>query len=128
MSLQRCPYLPGIRTINRILKRHGCFGSQRRIRYTPPRGWYLPEVVTGFTELDSFDYVEDLRLEGKHGFVQLLNDISLHGKLVCSFPFPRMTVENTAFALSEHWREGDFFLRSVRQLHCFYWFTVSGFY
>jgi hypothetical protein len=55
--------------------------------------------------LDSFDYVEDLRLQGKHGFVQLLNGISLHGHLVCSFPFQRMTAENTVFALSEHWQE-----------------------
>ena len=106
MSLKNCPVIPSIRTINRILKRHGSFDSQRRIRYeSPPRGWYLPEVVTGAAELDSFDYVEDLRLEGRHGLVQVFNGISLHGHLACSFPFQRMTAENTVFALKQHWQE-----------------------
>jgi hypothetical protein len=62
-------------------------------------------VVSGKAELDSFDYVEDLRLEGEQGFVQLFNGISLHDHLVCSFPFQRMTAENTALALSEHWQQ-----------------------
>jgi hypothetical protein len=72
---------------------------------TPPRGWYLPDVVTGNAELDSFDYVEDLRLEGKHGFAHIFNGILLHGHLVCSFPFQRMTAENTVFALKQHWQK-----------------------
>ena len=106
MSLQNCPVIPSIRTINRILKRHGSFDSRHRIRYeSPPRGWYLPKVVTGAAELDSFDYVEDLRLEGKHGLVHVFNGISLHGHLACSFPFQRMTAENTVFALKQHWQE-----------------------
>jgi hypothetical protein len=106
MSLQNCPAIPSIRTINRILKRYGSFDSRHRIRYkSPPRGWYLPEVVTGSAELDSFDYVEDLRLAGKHGLVHVFNGISLHGHLVCSFPFQRMTAENTVFALKQHWQE-----------------------
>jgi hypothetical protein len=50
MNLQSCPSILSIRTINRTLH----------------------------AELDSFDYIEDLRLSGKHGFVQLLNGISLH--------------------------------------------------
>jgi hypothetical protein len=88
------------------LKRYGCFDSRRRIRYqSPPRGWYLPDVVTGVSELDSFDYVEDLRLAGKHGFVQLFNGISLHDHLDCSFPFQRMAAENTVSALLKHWQE-----------------------
>jgi hypothetical protein len=106
MSLNNCPAIPSIRTINRILKRHGYFDSRHRIRYkSPPRGWYLPEVVTGDAELDSFDYVEDLRLTGKHGLVQIFNGISLHGHWVCSFPFQRMTAENTVLALKQHWQE-----------------------
>jgi hypothetical protein len=106
MSLQKSPVVPSIRTINLSLQRHGCFDSRYRVRReSPPRGWYLPEVVLGKVELDSFDYVEDLRLEGEYGFVQLFNGISLHGYLVCSFPFPRMTAENTALALSEHWQQ-----------------------
>jgi hypothetical protein len=106
MSLNDCPVIPSIRTINLILKRHVFFDSRRRMRYqSPPRGWYLPDVVTGVSELDSFEYVEDLRLEGKHGFMHLFNGISLHGHLVCSFPFQRMTAENTVFALKQHWQE-----------------------
>jgi hypothetical protein len=106
MSLRCCPFIPSIRTINRILQRHGCFDSRHRIRYTPPpRGWYLPKVTVGIAELDSFDYVEYLRLPNKHGFVQLLNGISLQDHLVCLFPFSRMTAEDTVFVLSEHWQE-----------------------
>jgi hypothetical protein len=108
MKLRNCPVVPSISTINLILKRHGCFDSRHRIRcQSPPRGWYLPDVVTvtGGAELDSFDYVEGLRLTGKHGFVQIFNGISLHGHLVCSFPFQRMTAENTVSALLKHWQE-----------------------
>ncbi|MDR1478653.1 MAG: hypothetical protein LBJ00_06895, partial [Planctomycetaceae bacterium] len=46
MSLKNCNVSPSIRTINLILKRHGCFDSRCRVRCkTPPRGWYLPDVV-----------------------------------------------------------------------------------
>ncbi|MDR3197328.1 MAG: hypothetical protein LBU34_05610 [Planctomycetaceae bacterium] len=47
MSLHCCPFIPSIRTINRILQRHGCFDSRHRIRYeSPPRGWYLPKILS----------------------------------------------------------------------------------
>jgi hypothetical protein len=102
----RITALPSVSTIHEILKRNDCFDSQRRLRYSsPPTGWYLPEAAEGDAELDSFDYVEDLRLKGQHGFVQVFNRISLHGKLVCSYPMKRMTAENTASAMINHWRQ-----------------------
>jgi hypothetical protein len=58
-------------------------------------------VSDKFAELDSFDYVEDLRL----GLVNVFNDISLHGGLVCSFPLMTMSAENTVTSMLEHWRE-----------------------
>jgi hypothetical protein len=89
-----------------ILKREGCIDGKRRIRYKyPPLGWYLPDVAKGYAELDSFDYVEDLRLQGQGGFVPIFNGISLHGGLVCSFPLTRMTAENTVYSLLQHWRQ-----------------------
>ena len=33
-------------------------------RPPPPIGWYLPEVVSGVSELDSFDTIEGLVLRG----------------------------------------------------------------
>jgi len=57
--------LPSLRTIGRILKRHGALDAVRRVRRcAPPPGWYLPEVAAGRAELDAFDVIEDLPLEG----------------------------------------------------------------
>jgi hypothetical protein len=56
--------LPSLRTIGRILKRHGALDGVRRTRRTaPPPGWYLPDVAAGTAELDAFDVIEDLPLE-----------------------------------------------------------------
>jgi hypothetical protein len=105
MSSLNCPAIPAVRTINAILARHGCFDGKRRIRRpAPPTGWYLPPVAEGLAELDAFDYVEDLRLESKLGFVQVFNGISIHGGLACSFPKCRMSAENTVSAMMEHWK------------------------
>jgi hypothetical protein len=105
MQSRNCPMMPAVRTINTILSRHGCFDSKRRTRRpAPPSGWYLPSVMDGEAELDSFDYVEDLRLEGKLGYVQVLNGISLLGGLACSFPMCNMSSENTVSAMVEHWK------------------------
>ena len=57
--------LPSLRTIGRILKRHGALDAVRRMRRrAPPPGWYLPAVAAGRAELDAFDIIEDLPLEG----------------------------------------------------------------
>ena len=55
---------PSLRTIGRILKRHGALDAVRRVRRAaPPAGWYLPDVAAGDAELDAFDVIEDLPLE-----------------------------------------------------------------
>ena len=57
--------VPSVRTIGRILERRGALDAGRRMRRPPPPpGWYLPEVGAGRAELDSFDTVEGLTLEG----------------------------------------------------------------
>src|SRR3954447_17345261 len=98
--------LPAVRTINRILRRHGAFDGQRRHRRPPPPvGWYLPDVAARRVELDSFDVVEGLKI--KDGpLVEVLNGVSLHGGLVTSWP--RGQTVTAAFVvgrLVEHWRQ-----------------------
>jgi hypothetical protein len=106
MQSQKCPFIPSLWTINLVLKRQGCIEGKSRLRYaSPPPGWYLPDVARGEAELDSFDYIEDLRLEGDNGFVNGCNGISLHGGLVCSFPLMMMSAENTVTSMLEHWRQ-----------------------
>jgi hypothetical protein len=94
---------PSIRTIGRILKRSGVLDVQGRVRRTPPPlGWYLPEVAAERVELDSFDTVCGLLLEGGIE-ITVLNGISLHGGLVTSWPQYAITAKLTASLLVEHW-------------------------
>jgi putative transposase len=97
--------LPSLRTVNRILARHGAFDGRRRTRRPPPPlGWYLPEVARRQAELDSFDVVEGLAMQGGHR-VEVLNGVSLHGGLVASWPgaAPVRAVD-VVESLLEHWR------------------------
>lgn len=105
MMQRGCEQIPAARTINRILERRGQFDGRRRVRRpAPPAGWYLPKVMKGKAELDSFDGVEGLVLEGAKN-VEVLNGISLHGGLVCSFPRSRITAKITVNCILSHWRE-----------------------
>ena len=110
MERQHCPMTPSRATINRILKRHGELDGRHRRRYLPPPpGWYLKPLAKGIVELDQFAQdmkysIEDLCIQGG-AMLQVLNGISLHGKLVGSWPMSRMTSENTVRKLVEHWRE-----------------------
>jgi hypothetical protein len=57
--------LPSLRTIGRILARREVLDARRRPRRRPPPlGWYLPAVATRDAEIDRFDVVEGLVLEG----------------------------------------------------------------
>lgn len=97
--------LPHIRTIGRILERHGACDAQRRRRQAPPPpGWYLPDVAVKKAELDQFDIVEGLVIRGGID-VFVLNGISLHGGLVASWPGPRPSAKSVLQRLIEHWRE-----------------------
>ena len=97
--------VPAVRTIGRILDRHGALDGRRRIRRPPPpRGWYLPEVAASRVELDSFDIVEGLVIKGGTE-VEVLNGISLHGGLVASWPGPPVRARTVVEALVAHWRQ-----------------------
>ena len=95
---------PSVRTIGRILQRRGALDGQKRVRRPPPPpGWYLPEVASARLELDSFDVVEGLVIEGGTE-VRVLNGISLHGGLVVSWPMNTISTTAVMTALTEHWR------------------------
>ena len=97
--------VPSLRTIGRILERRGALDGWRRIRRTPPpAGWYLPEVAAGHAELDSFDIVEGLALEGGRR-IEVLNGVSLHGGLPNAWPQRLVSAKSTVAALLQHWRE-----------------------
>lgn len=97
--------LPAIRTIGRVLQRHGALDGRNRIRRpAPPRGWYLPSVVAAETELDSFDLIEDLRIQDGP-LVDVLTAISLHGGLAQAWPLAaQVTAKTTLDLLLEHWK------------------------
>lgn len=96
--------LPSSRTIGRILERRGALDGRKRVRRPPPpRGWYLPEVAAQKSELDSFDIVEGLVIQGGYS-VEVLNAISLWGALVESWPRAKITAKSTVSAILGHWR------------------------
>jgi putative transposase len=96
--------LPSLRTIGYILQRRGALDGCRRVRRPPPpAGWYLPAVANGRCELDSFDIVEGLVIEGGTQ-VEVLNGVSLHGGLVVSWPQTAITAKFVSAAMVEHWR------------------------
>jgi transposase len=96
--------VPALRTIGRILNRRGALEGQRRVRTPPPPpGWYLPAVAQGTAELDSFDTIEDLVIEGGIP-VEVLTGVSLHGGLVAAWPEPAVTTDVVLAALMAHWR------------------------
>jgi len=97
--------IPSVRTIGRILDRRGALDGRKRTRRpAPPPGWYLPKLARRRAELDSFDIVEGLVIQGGYG-VEVLNGISLHGALVASWPRAKIAAKTVLNALVEHWRE-----------------------
>lgn len=96
--------VPSLRTIGRILDRHDVLDRRRRRRPAPPVGWYLPDLRERRVELDSFDTIEGLRLQGGPD-VSVLTGISLHGGLAAAWPERSITVQRAIRALAEHWQE-----------------------
>ena len=96
---------PSVRTIGRILQRHGVLDGRRRVRRPPPlRGWYLPEVAAEKTELDSFDTIEGLAIRGGP-HLTVLTGISLHGGLPVVWPERSISSRSIVELLLEHWRQ-----------------------
>jgi hypothetical protein len=105
LEARRWKNVPSVRTIGRILERHGALDGRRRRRFrAPPPGWYLPEVAARGVELDSFDIVEDLVVRGGQD-VNVLTGISLHGALCAAWPEEQITAKFTVEALISHWRK-----------------------
>ena len=101
---QKVEPVPSIRTIGRILARRGVLDGQRRRRLPPPpRGWYLPSLAQGKVEMDCWDAVEGLVIQGGLD-VEVLNVISLHGGLVGSWPGSGVTAKGVVAYMLEHWR------------------------
>jgi hypothetical protein len=98
------PELPSVRTIGRILRRQGLLDAQHRVRRaSPPAGWYLPGLAQQRAELDSFDVVEDLRMES-FGLFQLFTTRSLWGSLAEAWPAPVASTSFILQAMEAHWR------------------------
>jgi putative transposase len=105
MLRRRGKNVPSSRTIARILGRHGVLdGKRRQRRSPPPRGWFLSAVAAHRAELDSFDIIEDLVIEGGAD-VNILTGISTHGGLCAAWPRRQITAKITVESLLEHWRE-----------------------
>jgi hypothetical protein len=96
--------VPSVRTIGRILSRTGQLDGRPRVRRAPPPpGWHLPAVAQGLAELDSFDAVEGLKIRNGP-MVETLNGVSLHGKLVASWPIGLVTAKFAVQCLETHWK------------------------
>lgn len=104
LTKRRVQPLPSLRTIGRILDRCGALDGRRRVRRVPPPpGWYLPDVAARQAELDSFDIVEGLVIQGGWS-VEVLNGISLHGGLCASWPRAVIRAKTVVAALIGHWQ------------------------
>jgi len=97
--------VPSTRTIGRVLERSGLLDGRRRVRRPPPPpGWHLPTAASGKAELDSFDIVEGLVVAGGVQ-VEVLNAVSLHGRLAGSWPTGKAVTSRFAVdAICAHWR------------------------
>ncbi len=95
---------PSVRTIGRVLERRGLLDGRRRIRRpAPPPGWYLPPVAQRHAELDSFDFVESLKI-ADGPLVDVFTGVSLHGGLTAAWPRAvPWTGPLVVEALLEHW-------------------------
>jgi hypothetical protein len=101
---RQLPEVPSVRTIGRILERRGALDGRPRVRRPPPpRGWYLSEVATGQAELDSFDIVEGLVIQGGYD-VEVLTGMSLQGGLAAAWVRCVITAKIAVHSLVEHWK------------------------
>jgi putative transposase len=96
--------IPSVRTIGRILKRHGFLDRPRRMRNAaPPPGWYLSGLAGRSVDLDCFDVVEDLRMDG-FGLFQVFTARTLWAPLAEAWPGKVASTTFVIEALQAHWR------------------------
>ena len=97
-------HAPSEAAINRALKRLGLQDATRRVRRpAPPKGWYLPSVLAGAAELDSFDFIEQLKI-ADGPLIDVLTAKSLHGALSDAWPMHRMSAKAVVSCLLERWQ------------------------
>lgn len=97
--------VPATRTIARVLARHGLLDGARRMRRpAPPTGWHLPAVALGRAQVDAFDVVEDLPIDG-HGLCHALTSKSLAGPLVAAWISTKVTAAWVIERLRTHWQK-----------------------
>lgn len=96
--------LPTVRTIGRILVRHGVLDRRgRQRRPAPPPGWYLPAVAAHRAELDLFDLIEDLKL-ADGPLIDVLTGVALHGGWPAAWPLLHATTTRILGCLGTHWQ------------------------
>lgn len=96
---------PSVRTIGRILERHGVLDGRRRVRRPPPpKGWYLPAVASQSAEIDSFDTIEGLAIRrGTH--LCILTAVSVLAGIPGAWPRQAIAATDVVSSLVEHWRQ-----------------------
>ena len=95
---------PAVRTIGRILVRRGVLDGRRRVRRRPPPpGWYLPAVAAGHADVDCFDIVAGLVIQGGPE-VEVFTGLALLGGLPAAWPAERVTSARVVAALEARWR------------------------
>lgn len=96
---------PSVRTIGRILERHGVLDGRRRVRRPPPpKGWYLPAVASQSAEIDSFDTIEGLAIRGGTHLC-ILTAVSVLAGIPGVWPRPAIAATDVVSSLVEHWRQ-----------------------
>ncbi len=97
-------WIPSVRTIGRVLKRQGALDGRRRLRQpAPPPGWYVPAVRLRQAELEAFDIIEGLVIEGR-GEVEVLTGKALWGPYTGAWPLPAITAKAALDTLLAHWQ------------------------
>lgn len=100
----RVDAVPSVRTIGRILARNGVLDGRRRTRRTAPNpGWYIANLARGRAELESFDIVDGLVIEG-HGEVEVFTGRALWGRETMAWANPKLDAKSLVNRLLDHWR------------------------